>query len=189
MQLEFLRSNQKKLRQEQYQGVVDSVIYGITVGGKVGRRTYLPATFIGGPRDLRNRYLDSIALVQEFGRPDIFLTITCNPNWQEIKERLQQGEEAQNRPDLCARVFKAKLCILNDKILNGEIFGKVSSVIHVVEFQKRGLLHAHFLIILRPKNKYMTPEAYDRAWQKGKSLLIQSGGKTYDAWTLWRNEF
>ncbi|GAA0153123.1 hypothetical protein LIER_11437 [Lithospermum erythrorhizon] len=103
-----------------------------------------------------------MALVQEFGRPDIFLTITCNPNLPEIKERLQPGEEAQNRPDLCARVFKAKLSILNDKIMSGEVFGKVSSVVHVVEFQKRGLPHAHFLIILKPENKYMTPEAYDR---------------------------
>ncbi|GAA0172975.1 hypothetical protein LIER_41434 [Lithospermum erythrorhizon] len=138
MRLEFLRNNQKKLRQEQYQGVVDSVISGIMVGGKLGRRIYLPPTFIGGPRDLRHRYLDSIALVQQFGRPDLFLTITCSPNWPEIKERLQPGEEAKNKPDLCARVFKVKLSIISNKIMSGEVFYKVSSVVHVVEFQKRG---------------------------------------------------
>ncbi|GAA0170149.1 hypothetical protein LIER_43868 [Lithospermum erythrorhizon] len=111
---------------------------------------------------MRHRYLDSVALVQEYGRPDIFLTMTCNPNWPEIKERLQPGEEAHNWPGLLARVFKAKLNILNDKIMSGEIFGAVALVIHLIEFQKRGLPHAHFLIILKPAFKYLSPEAYDR---------------------------
>ncbi|GAA0158474.1 hypothetical protein LIER_38661 [Lithospermum erythrorhizon] len=103
-----------------------------------------------------------MALVQEFGHPDLFLTMTCNPNWPEIKERLKPGERSQNRPDLLARVFKAKLSIMNDKIMSGKIFGQVASVVYVVEFQKRGLPHAHFLIILKPTFKYMTLEAYDR---------------------------
>ncbi|GAA0175336.1 hypothetical protein LIER_28526 [Lithospermum erythrorhizon] len=66
MRLDFLRNNQKKFRREQYQGVVDSVVSRILVGGKVGKRVYLPSTFIGGPRYLIHRYLDSMALVQEF---------------------------------------------------------------------------------------------------------------------------
>ena len=111
---------------------------------------------------MRHRYLDSMSLVQEFGKPDLFLTMTCNPHWPEITECLQRGEEAHNRPDLLARVFKAKLSILNDKIMSGEIFGEPASVVHVIEFQKRGLPHAHFLIILKPAFKYLSPEAYDR---------------------------
>ncbi|GAA0175868.1 hypothetical protein LIER_28964 [Lithospermum erythrorhizon] len=111
---------------------------------------------------MKHRYLDSMALVQEYGRPDIFLTMTCNPNWPEIKECLQSGEEAHNRPNILARVFKAKLSILNDKIMSGEIFDEVGSAIHVIEFQERGLPYAHFLIILKPAFKYLTSEAYDR---------------------------
>ncbi|GAA0164736.1 hypothetical protein LIER_20297 [Lithospermum erythrorhizon] len=53
-----------------------------------------------------------MALVQEYGKPDIFLTMTCNPNWIEIKEYLKPGEEAHNRSDLLCRVFKDKLSIL-----------------------------------------------------------------------------
>ncbi|GAA0157453.1 hypothetical protein LIER_38465 [Lithospermum erythrorhizon] len=162
MRLSFLKKNQKKTRIEYYQGVIDSFISGVPIGGKVGKRVYLPSTFIGGPRDMKNRYLDSMALVQEFGQPDLFVTMTCNPNWPEIKEHLKPGEEPHNRPDLLARVFKAKLTIMHDKIMSGEIFGKIASVVHVIEFQKRGLPHAHFLIILKPRFKYMTPEAYDR---------------------------
>ncbi|GAA0150256.1 hypothetical protein LIER_37088 [Lithospermum erythrorhizon] len=125
MRLDFLKNNQKKLIREYYQGVVDSVVSGLLTKGKIGTRVYLPATFIGGPRDMRHRYLDCVALVQEFGRPDLFVTMTCNPNWLEIKELLKPGEEAQNRPNLLARVLKAKLSILNDKIMSGEIFGKI----------------------------------------------------------------
>jgi hypothetical protein len=28
--------------------------------------------------------MDAMALVRKFGKPDIFLTMTCNPNWDEI---------------------------------------------------------------------------------------------------------
>ncbi|GAA0171615.1 hypothetical protein LIER_41192 [Lithospermum erythrorhizon] len=88
--------------------------------------------------------------------------MTCNSNWPEIRELLQPGDESHNRPDLLARVFKAKLSIMHDKIMSGEIFGQVASIVHVIEFQKRGLPHAHFLIILKPQFKLLTPEAYDR---------------------------
>jgi hypothetical protein len=47
---------------------------------KVGKRTVLSTSFIGGPRDMRCRYMDAMALVWKFGKPDIFLTMTCNPN-------------------------------------------------------------------------------------------------------------
>ena len=44
-----------------------------------------------------------------FGKPDIFLTITYNLNWYEIKQELETHEEIQNIPDLVSRIFKAKL--------------------------------------------------------------------------------
>ncbi|KAL6585005.1 hypothetical protein OROMI_004294 [Orobanche minor] len=34
--------------------------------------------------------------------------MTCNPNWPEIREGLLPGDEAQNRSDLIARVFRAR---------------------------------------------------------------------------------
>ncbi|GAA0160851.1 hypothetical protein LIER_17308 [Lithospermum erythrorhizon] len=80
MHLDFLRSNQNKTKSEYYQGVIDSIISGVVKGGRVSKRVYLSHTFIGGPMDMRHRYLDFMALVQEFGRPDLFITLTCNPN-------------------------------------------------------------------------------------------------------------
>jgi hypothetical protein len=42
---------------------------------KVGKRTMLTTSFIGGPRDMKRRYMDDMALVRKFGKPDIFLTV------------------------------------------------------------------------------------------------------------------
>ncbi|KAL6568040.1 hypothetical protein OROHE_003724 [Orobanche hederae] len=81
---------------------------GILSGEKIGKKFVLPSSYIGSPRDMQRRYLNALALVSEYGKPDLFITITCNPNWPEICEGLLPGEEAQNRSDLVARVFRAK---------------------------------------------------------------------------------
>ncbi|KAL7145790.1 hypothetical protein ABFS83_07G110900 [Erythranthe nasuta] len=134
IRLDYFRQNQTNLRAELYQGLIDSVSRGEKRGGGVGKRIVLPASFIGGPRDMRRIYLDALALVQRFGKPDLFITMTCNPEWKEIQETLYAGQQAQ---DLTAHV-------------------------HVIEFQKRGLPHAHMLIILKSEYKITTPEQFDR---------------------------
>ncbi|XP_074315213.1 uncharacterized protein LOC141651397 [Silene latifolia] len=103
-----------------------------------------------------------MALVQKYGKPDLFITMTCNPNWPEIKAELSPGEQAHNRPDLVARIFHAKLTLLRKQIKEKQIFGEVAAMINVVEFQKRGLPHAHFLIILKPEHKITAPEKFDK---------------------------
>ena len=44
---------------------------------------------------------------------------------------------------------------------SGGVIGKVVAHMHVVEFQKRGLPHAHILIIIADKDRAMTPEMVD----------------------------
>ncbi|KAF3656899.1 hypothetical protein FXO37_15244 [Capsicum annuum] len=78
---------------------------------------------------MRRCYMDDITLVQYFGKPDIFLTMTCNPSWPEIKEQLLSIDEAQNMPDLISRVFKAKVKEMKTDILKRHIFGKVAAFI------------------------------------------------------------
>ncbi|XP_074313714.1 uncharacterized protein LOC141648904 [Silene latifolia] len=102
-----------------------------------------------------------MCLVQQYGKPDIFLTITCNPRWPEIERELLPHEEAHNRPDLVKRVFRAKLIELKKAIVQRKLFGNVAGYVYVVEFQKRGLPHAHFLIILDSASKIRSPEHYD----------------------------
>ena len=160
--LDYYRRQQSKLRAELYQGIVDSITAGETRGNQVGQRIVLPASFVGGPRDMRRRYLDAMAMVQHYGKPDIFLTMTCNPEWNEIKDELKEGQLAQDRPDLTSRVFRAKLHDLKDQLFKKEIFGKVAAHVHVIEFQKRGLPHVHMLLIMKPGYKMTTPDEYDK---------------------------
>ena len=62
------------------------------------------------------------------------LTITCNPNWCEIKQKLKTHEETKNRLDLVVRIFRAKLEELNDELFKKQIFGLVAAYVYVIEF-------------------------------------------------------
>jgi hypothetical protein len=88
--------------------------------------------------------------------------MTCNPNWDEITQNLYPGQSAQDRHDLVVRVFKAKLEELKNLLFKKHILGKVKARVYVVEFQKRGLPHAHFILIMEQRYKLTCPEQYDR---------------------------
>lgn len=40
--------------------------------------------------------------------PDIFVTITCNPNWSEMHPELAEGYNANFCPDIGSHVFQMK---------------------------------------------------------------------------------
>lgn len=50
-----------------------------------------------------------MAIVAKLGKPDLFVTITCNPDWPEIRNELLPGQAPGDRPDLCVRVFQQKV--------------------------------------------------------------------------------
>jgi hypothetical protein len=103
-----------------------------------------------------------MAIVQAQGKPDLFITVTCNPKWPDIIAELKPHEQPNDRPDLIARVFKLKLKAILDDIIKKKVFGQPTGKIHVIEFQKRGLPHAHILIILANEDKPRGPEDYDK---------------------------
>ena len=74
-----------------------------------GRMIILPSSFNGSPRTMQQNYQDAMAIVSKFGKPDLFLTFTCNPKGQAITENLPDGVNVENRPDLVAWVFKRQL--------------------------------------------------------------------------------
>jgi len=96
------------------------------------------------------------------GKPDLFITMTCNPNWDEIQQNLLPGQKPWQRPDLIARVFEQKLKRLLKEIVVRQRFGRVVAHICVVEFQKRGLPHAHILVVLAREYKPMTADLFDK---------------------------
>ena len=92
---------------------------------------------------------DAMAIVCKFGKPDLFITFTCNPRWKGIVTNLRKGEKVENRPDLTTRVFNLKLKQLICDLIGNKIFGHVLAYCYSIEFQKRGLPHAHILLILK----------------------------------------
>ncbi|XP_074277421.1 uncharacterized protein LOC141601059 [Silene latifolia] len=77
-----------------------------------------------------------------YGKPDIFLTLTCNPRWPEIERELLPHEEAQNRPDLVARVFRAKLIEVKKEIVEKKLF-EVCSSIKAVKYLYKYIYKGH----------------------------------------------
>jgi hypothetical protein len=98
--------------------------------------------------------------VCKFGKPDLFVTFTCNPKWKEITNAFLSRQTAKDRPKLVTCVFNLKLNALLKDIKDG-VLGDVIAKIWVIEFQKRGLPHMHILLILDEASKLHTTEDYD----------------------------
>jgi hypothetical protein len=60
-------------------------------------KTFLNDSITGSPRHLKALAQNSLHIVSEKGKPHCFLTLTANPNWPEIQERLFPGQTAYDR--------------------------------------------------------------------------------------------
>ena len=164
--LHYVRGHQSKLRADLYKGLADAVEKndGRAAGTQIGTRVILPSSFTAGPRYQHQLYQDAMAIVRRFGKPDFFITFTCNQQWPEITNALLPQQTAANRPDLVARVFKQKLHDLLQDLYSGRkpVLGNVIGLIYVVEWQKRGPPHAHILAICDAATKPRTPDDFDQ---------------------------
>ena len=158
--LYYLRVNQKDLRVDLYKGLADAAADGTQLSD-IGTKTILPSSFTGGPRQMQQLYYDAMAIVRSHTKPDLFITMTCNPRWEEITANLTPAQTAQDRPDLVTCVFHLKLSALLEDLLTNGVLGRVVAHMYVIEFQKRGLPHAHILLILEGTDKPITPEDID----------------------------
>lgn len=112
------------MRAEEYIHLRDSVRPNDT-SNNFGKVVILPSTFLGGPRQLHEYTQDALTYVRHGGKPTFFITFTFNPNCQEMKENVFEGQQSKDRHDLIARIFKLKVKKLLDVITKGRIFGKV----------------------------------------------------------------
>lgn len=165
--LAYQRQHQKELRADSYKNIrevlqarqlevapVMDAMHGDDHRPRIGKKI-LSSTFIGSPRWYNAQFQDGMAICREYHKPDLFITMTCNPHWAEIQRELN-GASVQDRPDLVARVFKMKKDQLMDDIMKSKIFGVVPANLWVIEFQKRGLPHVHLLVILREEDRLTT---------------------------------
>lgn len=147
--LNYIKFNQKKLRAEEYIHLKDHIESDSHCNANdIGKMVILPSSHIGSPRHMHEYTQDALTYVQNGGRPNLFITYTFNPKCEELESELYSGQRYADRHDLISRIFKLKLEKLIDVIKKGSVFGKVKYYLHSVEWQKRGLPHAHILVWL-----------------------------------------
>ncbi|XP_015937136.1 uncharacterized protein LOC107462959 [Arachis duranensis] len=151
-----IRKKQSTIRGEVLQGIEEAMRRGDTEASSIGTRVILPSSY------MFNNCQDAMAICKHFGYPDLFLTLTCNPNWPEFQRYTNRDQvPIADRPDIACRVFHAKMkCLLND-LKNGVFFGPLNAGMYTIEFQKRGLPHAHILLWLDGRNRLQNIEIVD----------------------------
>jgi hypothetical protein len=120
--LEFLRKNQPTLKVAKYKTIMDHLR---TDGPEqmragVGKHIILPSTFPGSPRNMLEHYQDAMAMVAQVGAPDLFITMTLNPNDQDIldtlREQFGEGARSYNYPHLVTRIAYLKFKKMMDEV-------------------------------------------------------------------------
>jgi len=104
----------------------------------------------GTRRHLKRLATDALIIVSQRGKPSLFITATTNVEWSEIQEKLLSGQTAYDRPDIVAMVFHQRLQAFLHNIRSGVYFGekRVTYEMYVIEYQHRGLPHAHIVVQL-----------------------------------------
>ena len=100
--MNYFRNHQDKLRVACYQGLLDHVKCSATNVSKnfetkerLGNLFILPSTYIGSPKYMQQYYQDVMAIMRHTGKPDLFITMTCNQKWKELKEILKNFQKEQ----------------------------------------------------------------------------------------------
>ena len=166
--LDWIRHNQTKLRADLYKTALQNIEDDVGAEDR-GDRIILPSSHLGSPRHMFQLFQDSMAICRYCRKPDLFITMTANPQWPEVHEALLKfvgGDESQkqkpeDRPDIIARVFEEKKKALLKEIQDG-LFGEVIGHVHTIEFQKRGLPHIHILVFLAAPHKIHNAVGADR---------------------------
>ncbi|XP_048634098.1 uncharacterized protein LOC106404100 [Brassica napus] len=161
--LRYIRKNQANLRTLKFSKFVAAANDGNTTLPIEGNRIIIPSSFTGGPRYMHQMYLDAMTICKYFGFPDLFITFTCNPKWPELSRYFQKYNlRSEDRPELCCRLFKVKLDCLMEDLTKKHLLGKTVSALYTIEFQKRGLPHAHILLFMDSKDKFPNADDIDR---------------------------
>ncbi|KAF7835310.1 uncharacterized protein G2W53_010169 [Senna tora] len=145
----FFRLHQKNLRSESYVTLRTGLSKGQLSSSAIGKRIILPSSFTRSQRYSCENFQDAMTICTAIGFPYLYIIFTCNPRWREL-DRLFEGLRCkpEDRLDLVSRIFTIKLNMLIKDITKDMLFGKCRADIYTIEFQKRGLPHAHILLWL-----------------------------------------
>jgi hypothetical protein len=76
--LDWLCCNQKKICADLYSSLTDYLLQADVDFSNLGQYVILLSGYIRSNRFIQQLYQDSIAIVQHFGKPTFFITITAN---------------------------------------------------------------------------------------------------------------
>ena len=89
--LKFNKNNQGALRADTYKNIKEVLSDIVPIGDriskddhnlKIGKRIILPKSFVGSPRWYNSQFQDGMAICRKYHKPDFFVTMTCNINWE-----------------------------------------------------------------------------------------------------------
>ena len=83
--LTYIRTHQTDFRVDLYLGLLDHANNQADDRNlPPGKIVVLPSSFQGSPRAMQHNFQDAMAIVSKYGRPDLFITFTCNPRCKDI---------------------------------------------------------------------------------------------------------
>ncbi|GFX05050.1 hypothetical protein TNCV_3439141 [Trichonephila clavipes] len=108
--LRYIALNQKKLQAKNYIHLQDAISADDNIRpNDIDKMVILPSTFVNSPRYLQEYTQDAFTYVRTYGRPDLFVTFTCNPSWLDVTQELMSEQKATDRHGIAARVFRLKV--------------------------------------------------------------------------------
>src|SRR5258705_8035871 len=128
----------------------DAVVHGNAV--KYGKLVIFPSTYTGGLRNLHEYAQDATTYLRYGGKPSFFITYTINPvskksGRKPVQENRIHGQSKKGSGSGCKK-FKKRNYKFMHVLTKGQVFGKFNYWLYSIEWQNRGLSHAHILIWL-----------------------------------------
>ena len=119
-------------------------------------KLYLPNSIPGCHAYQRRFFHDALHLSRVRGPSHVFVTMTCNPNWPEVRDLLGHDAVDLKHPShqaILARVFVYKRKQLIDRLKRDDFFFPghrgVDWIVYSTEWQKGDLPHAHIAARLK----------------------------------------
>ena len=116
--LQYHRQKVNTKRQANYRDLMQNVNFNSSTGSNHGKKVMLSSSYYGGVRWYRQKNMESLSIFRRKRRPDLFITITCDPKHSDIQNALPKHQKAEDRPDIVARVFKQHLQELTEMLIN-----------------------------------------------------------------------
>ena len=85
------------MRVDLYGLLADAVAKGDTNATDLRRTVILTLCYTNSPRQMFQLYQDAMTIVWKCGKPDLFITFTCNPLWDNTTSNLLPNQKVTDR--------------------------------------------------------------------------------------------